>query len=283
MFTTVRVHMNPKESCFSLEHNRNKSFREKEAHIDGTSNNFEVWSNLGVYNAYKEVFGDTIQAYNDKQKRGKNLTNLDPAEYRELKDVKRQVNVAYEELDDVQDKIDAKSEALEHAEQVIAQAEVKEKNLAVTIASKLDEAEQYYMARKEEADDLLRKAEETYQARLQEAELRFGHIVRAYKKISDELEFYKKRCWNVLAKKMSLTISDKMLERWMKKNKIVRNEKWVSVYDACAADISRLGLERAKDQYKAADALQKEVQRQLEFTEESSDTDEEDTGYASAE
>lgn len=215
--------------------------------------------------------------------RGKNLTNLDPAEYRELKDVKRQVNVAYEELDDVQDKIDAKSEALEHAEQVIAQAEVKEKNLAVTIASKLDEAEQYYMARKEEADELLRKAEETYQERLQEAELRFGHIVRAYKKISDELEFYKKRCWNVLAKKMSLTISDKMLERWMKKNKIVRNEKWVSVYDACAADISRLGLERAKDQYKAADALQKEVQRQLEFTEESSDTDEDDTGYASAE
>lgn len=520
MFTTVRVHMNPKESCFSLEHNRNKSFREKEAHIDGTSNNFEVWSNLGVYNAYKEVFGDTIQAYNDKQKRkdrkildengdavggyiqtiqtsrrgkkervvykdmpdgtkevvgkrqesqgqrllyelvvsagncekerddegriiytddgheshpyrlpyevnraackelsdrfeelyphfkmacsswhgdefylnangvaetgiehvhinfipwadgykrglsiqasiskaleqmgfvsgmddngvwhnayyywtqdvqknfedilrekyaehlkefankeygenslfaaitcvetlhfihpakGKNLTNLDPAEYRELKDVKRQVNVAYEELDDVQDKIDAKSEALERAEQVITQAEEKEKNLAVTIASKLDEAEQYYMARKEEADDLLRKAEETYQARLQEAELRFGHIVRAYKKISDELEFYKKRCWNVLAKKMSLTISDKMLERWMKKNKIVRNEKWVSVYDACAADISRLGCERAKDQYKAADALQKEVQRQLEFTQESSDTDEDDTGYAYAE
>ena len=69
MITTTRVHINPKEALGSFPHNVDKRFREKEAHIDGNSKNFEIWKDVGVYNAYEETFGESIKAYNEKQKR----------------------------------------------------------------------------------------------------------------------------------------------------------------------------------------------------------------------
>lgn len=196
--------------------------------------------------------------------KGKNLLNLDPAEYRELKDVGRQVNEAKKELDSVQDKINAKNEALEHAEEVIA------------------EADQYYLSCKEEADALLREAERRYRERTQEAELKFGHIVKAYKKISGDLEFYRKCCTEVLKKPMSLDIPTPALEHWMKKRKMEKDGMRVSVYDACMDELSVLFKRRADEQRKAADTLSVEVRRQLEIAEEFGEDDKDDkdnTGY----
>lgn len=519
MVTTVRVHMNPKEALHTQKHNLNRSFREKEAHIDGNSKNFEIWKDVGVYNAYEETFGESIKAYNEKQKRkdrkimdengdevsgyiqsiqqgrrgkkarvvyknmpdgskeavgkreesqgqrllyelvcsagncekmrddagriiyteddheihhmrlpyevnraackeltekfeelyphfklvcaawhgdefflnekgvvefgiehvhinfipwadgykrglskqasmskaleqmgfangmddngvwhnayyywtqdvqktfegilrekyaeyqkvqakrefgdngflaalscldtlefehpakGKNLPNLDPAEYRELKDVKRQVNEAKNELNGVQDEIDTKNEALEHAEAVIAKAEEVEKNLDDYAASKREDADRYYLARKEEADAIFQEAEKRYNERTQEAELRFGHIATAYKKISDDLEFYKKRCAEVLKNPMSLDIPIPALERWMKKRKIEKDGMRVSVYDACMDELSALFKKRAREQRESADTLSIEVRRQLEIAEKSLEDDndnEDNTGY----
>lgn len=513
MVTTVRVHMNHRESCFSLKHNRNKDFRKHEDHIDGNSDRFEVWKDVGVYNAYGEVFGNAIRAYNKKQKRkdrkivdengdeiggyiqsiqtsrrgkkervvyknmpdgsketvgkrqesqgqrllyeivcsagncekerdddgkiiydedgheihpyrlpyevnraackelsdrfeelyphfkmvcsswhgdefylnangvaepgiehvhinfipvatgykrglskqasiskaleqmgfvnavddngvwhnayyywtqdvqqkfedilrekfteyqaekkksfpkfsilayalyseeltfkhpakGKSLPNLDPERYRELKDVERQLNVANDELNVVQGE-------LEQAEKTIADAKEKEENLDDYIAAKMQEADQYYAERKEEAAGLIREAMEKHKQKVEEAELRFGDIVNALKKISEDLEFCKKRCLELLNKKLPINISDKMVEYWLRKNKIVRNNKWVSAYDACSDDISRKVRTKAEAQYNQADTLSVEVRKQMEIAAEymeefESDKDETNTEY----
>lgn len=228
--------------------------------------------------------------------KGKNLRNLDPAEYRELKDVGRQVNMARKELDSVQDEIVIRRHALEQAEAVIAEAGETKKAIDDYAAAKQEEAERYYLARKEEAeqhylarkeeaDALLREAEEKYRERVQEAELRFGDIVKAYKKISGDLEFYKKRCAEVLKKPMSLDIPIPALERWMKKRKMEKNGMRVSVYDACMEEISTVLKRRAKEQRESADTLNIEVRRQLEIAEESLEDDndnEDNTGYGFA-
>lgn len=514
MITTTRVHMNPKEALGSLAHNIDRDFRAKEAHIDGNSDNFEIWKNVGVYNAYKEVFGDAIKEYNEKQKRkdrkildangdevggyiqniqtgrrgkkervvyknmpdgtkeavgkrqesqgqrvlyelvcsagncekeldengkilytddgheshlmrlpyhvnraacrelterfeelyphfkmvcaawhgdefylnakgvaepgiehvhinfipvatggykrglpiqasmskaleqmgftngmddngvwhnayyywtqdvqekfesillekyaeymkskikdnslplmpedswtltfahpakGKNLRNLDPAEYRELKDVGRQVNMARKELDSVQDEIGIRRHAVEQAEIVIAEAGERKKAIDDYAAAKQEEAERYYLARKEEADTLIWDAEDEARRRVQEAELRFGDIVKAYKKISDDLQLYKKRCAEVLKKPMTLSIPTPAVERWMKRKKI--HNKYgmlVSVYDACMDELRPLYERRAKEQQESADTLDREIRRQLEIMEESvEDNAEDDTG-----
>lgn len=67
--TTTRIHMNPKEALGSLEHVRNKEFRNKEDHVDAYGGEFEVWKDESVYDAYNNVFGEYIRAYNDKQRR----------------------------------------------------------------------------------------------------------------------------------------------------------------------------------------------------------------------
>lgn len=66
--TTVRVHMNPKDAVGTLGHTLDKNFRNKENHVlkDGE---FEIFVNKGVYDTYKEIFGDVLEAYNSKQKR----------------------------------------------------------------------------------------------------------------------------------------------------------------------------------------------------------------------
>lgn len=513
MITTTRVHINPKEALGSFPHNVDKRFREKEAHIDGNSKNFEIWKDVGVYNAYEETFGESIKAYNEKQKRkdrkimdengdevsgyiqsiqqgrrgkkarvvyknmpdgskeavgkreesqgqrllyelvcsagncekmrddagriiyteddheihhmrlpyevnraackeltekfeelyphfklvcaawhgdefflnekgvvesgiehvhinfipwadgykrglskqasmskaleqmgftngmddngvwhnayyywtqdvqekfegilqekyaeymkskikdnslspmpedswtltfahpakGKNLRNLDPAEYRELKDVERQVNMARKELDSVQDEIGIRRHALEQAEIVIAEAGERKKAIDDYAAAKQEEAERYYLARKEEADTLIWDAEDEARRRVQEAELRFGDIVKAYKKISDDLQLYKKRCAEVLKKPMTLSIPTPAVERWMKRKKI--HNKYgmlVSVYDACMDELRPLYERRAKEQQESADTLDREIRRQLEIMEESvEDNAEDDTG-----
>lgn len=66
--TTVRMHMNPSEALGTLSHVLEKEFRDKEAHIN-PDGEFEVWVNKGVYETYKEVFGEAIETYNQKQKR----------------------------------------------------------------------------------------------------------------------------------------------------------------------------------------------------------------------
>lgn len=217
--------------------------------------------------------------------KGKNLPNLDPAEYRGLKDAERQVNMAKEELDSVLEKIDAKNRDLEHAKQVIAKAEEKEKNIDDCIASKLEDAEQYCQSRKEEADALIREAEEKHRERLQEAELRFGHIESVCKKILEDLEFYRKRCTEVLKGHVSLDIPIPALERWMKKRKLEKNGMRVSVYDACMEELSPVLERRAKKQQEAAGTLSNEVRKQMELAEESlkdGKDNEDDTGYGYA-
>lgn len=66
--TTIRVHMNPKDAVGTLGHTLDKNFRNKESHVleDGE---FEIFVNKGVYDTYKEIFGDVLEAYNSKQKR----------------------------------------------------------------------------------------------------------------------------------------------------------------------------------------------------------------------
>ena len=208
---------------------------------------------------------------------GKNLPNLDPEQYRELKDVERQVNVAKEELNVVQGE-------LEQAEKTIADAKEKEENLDDYIAAKMQEADQYYAERKEEAAGLIREAMEKHKQKVEESELRFGDIVNVMKKVSEDLEFCKKRCLELLNKKLPVNISDKMVEYWLRKNKIVRNNKWVSAYDACSNDISRKVRAKAETQYNQADTLSVEVRKQMEIAEEymeelESDKDETNTEY----
>ena len=98
------------------------------------------------------------------------------------------------------------------------------------------------------------------------------------------LEFCKKRCLELLNKKLPVNISDKMVEYWLRKNKIVRNNKWVSAYDACSNDISRKVRAKAETQYNQADTLSVEVRKQMEIAEEymeelESDKDETNTEY----
>ena len=107
-----------------------------------------------------------------------------------------------------------------------------DKDLNDYIASKMQKADQYYADRKEEADALVRDADEKYRERMKETQLRLGEIVAVYKKTSDDLELYKKRCKKLLPQKVLLNLPDAYLEWWMKKTKIVRNEKWVTAYDA---------------------------------------------------
>ena len=193
--------------------------------------------------------------------------------------------MANEELDSVQDKIDAKNRDLEYAKQVIAKAEEKEKNIDDCIASKLEDAEQYCQSRKEEADALIREAEEKHRERLQEAELRFGHIESVCKKILEDLEFYRKRCTEVLKGNVSLDIPIPALERWMKKRKLEKNGMRVSVYDACMEELSPVLERRAKKQQEAAYTLSNEVRKQMELAEESlkdGKDNEDDTGYGYA-
>ena len=66
--TTVRMHMNPEEALGTVGHVLEKEFRDKEAHVN-PEGEFEVWINKGVYGVYKEVFGEAIAEYNQKQKR----------------------------------------------------------------------------------------------------------------------------------------------------------------------------------------------------------------------
>lgn len=66
--TTVRMHMNPDEALGTLSHVVDKEFRDKEVHVN-PDGEFEVWVNKGVYETYKEVFGEAIETYNQKQKR----------------------------------------------------------------------------------------------------------------------------------------------------------------------------------------------------------------------
>lgn len=66
--TTIRVHMNPDDAVKTLGHTLDKDFRNREDHVlpDGE---FEVFLEKSVYDIYKEMFGDVLQAYNDGQKR----------------------------------------------------------------------------------------------------------------------------------------------------------------------------------------------------------------------
>lgn len=198
--------------------------------------------------------------------RGKNLENLDPAVYRERKDAKRQLNAANAELKTVQ-------EELEQAEMVIA--------------SKMQEADLYYADRKEEADALLRDAEDKHEKRAQEVKQRFCNILEKLKKVSDDLELYKKCCMEVVQKRMSLDIPAPAVERWMRKRKIKKNGRYISIYDDCMDEISPEVRRRAKEQYDKADTLSVEVRKQIEIAEEymkefESDKTEKDAGYGLA-
>lgn len=66
--TTIRVHMNPKDATSTLGHTLDKKFRNRESHVleDGE---FEIFLNKGVYETYKEVFGEALDTYNRNQKR----------------------------------------------------------------------------------------------------------------------------------------------------------------------------------------------------------------------
>lgn len=211
---------------------------------------------------------------------GKNLPNLDPEQYRELKDVERQVNVAKEELNTVLDTLNEKSDELEWAEIKIADAKQMDKDLNDYIALKMQKADQYYADRKEEADTLVRDADEKYKERMKETQLRLGEIVAVYKKTSDDLELYKKRCKKLLPQKVLLNLPDAYLEWWMKKTKIVRNEKWVTAYDAYHAEASSMVEKRITKQYEYADMLRSEALRNAAVVEGYMEDDEEgDEGY----
>ncbi len=211
--------------------------------------------------------------------RGKRLPNLDPERYRELKDVGRKIGAANEELKGVQSVLTAKRNELEQAEMEIADAKEQERNLDEYISLKMQEADQYYLSLKEEADALLRDAEEKRMERVREAERRFQNILDVLKKIPEELELYKKRCEEVLQKKIPLDIPTPAVERWMKKRKMKKDGMPVSVYDACVDEISPVLRRRAEAQYDAADTLRNEVLRQIEITEGYMPDDEDDAKY----
>lgn len=66
--TTIRMHMNPEEALGTINHVLEKEFRDREAHVN-PAGEFEIWVGKGVYETYKENFGEAIEAYNKKQKR----------------------------------------------------------------------------------------------------------------------------------------------------------------------------------------------------------------------
>ena len=194
--------------------------------------------------------------------------------------MERQVNVAKEELNTVLDTLNEKSDELEWAEIKIADAKQMDKDLNDYIALKMQKADQYYADRKEEADTLVRDADEKYKERMKETQLRLGEIVAVYKKTSDDLELYKKRCKKLLPQKVLLNLPDAYLEWWMKKTKIVRNEKWVTAYDAYHAEASSMVEKRITKQYEYADMLRSEALRNAAVVEGYMEDDEEgDEGY----
>lgn len=155
-----------------------------------------------------------------------------------------------------------------------------DKDLNDYIASKMQKADQYYADRKEEADALVRDADEKYKERMKETQLRLGEIVAVYKKTSDDLELYKKHCKKLLPQKVLLNLTDTYVEWWMKKTKIVRNEKWVTAYDAYHAEAPSMVAKRITKQYEYADMLRSEALKNAAIAERYMEDDEEgDEGH----
>ena len=186
--------------------------------------------------------------------KGKNLPNLDPSTYRELKDIERKVIAARVELDKIQKEIADKKTELSDAESKMAEAENVRKN-----------ADTYYDSRKKESDELVRVTKERCEKRMAELDLKFGDLDSQYKSILDDLEMYRKKCDEVLAQDVSIDIPIPALSTWLKKNKISRGGKWVTLYDACVKDLEPIARGRVQKKKKDAEEMDTTVRRQREL------------------
>lgn len=212
--------------------------------------------------------------------KGKNLTNLDPAVYREQMDTERQLGIAQAKLADTNRELGEKTYQLAKMDNMIDE---KEKQFAeisyntILAKEKLIGIHEKQQQGKEKMDKIISRC---------------NALQDECEKMDKDLERYRRRTVGIAEKEFKLDIPYADIRNWMEKTYITNQKTGTrtTIAQLCLDTLRREQEERAKEEEQAAAELQEEIRQkarqiaetvQQSFGCDTEDDEYDDTGYGS--